>query len=113
MTKEQKEELVKMTWEKVLKESRKDRNRNVFSQRTQDDVRRTKLVGGKDEDKFGRIQDVKEESLDDDSYEKELAEMTRDDLLDAFIDAIDELSQDELIAILVKTQGDIKLAPKF
>ena len=111
MTKEQKEELVKMTWEKVLKESRKDRNRNVFSQRIKDDVRRTKLVGGgTDEDKFGRIKDVKEESLDDDSYEKELAEMTRDDLLDAFIDA---LSQEELIGILVKTQGDIKLAPKF
>ena len=55
-----------MTWRKIIKESRKDRNRNVFSQRTTEDVRRTKLVGGKDEDKFGRIKDIKEDSLDSD-----------------------------------------------
>tara|TARA_X000001382_G_scaffold11670_4_gene7868 strand:- start:702 stop:998 length:297 start_codon:yes stop_codon:yes gene_type:complete len=98
-----------MTWDNILKIKREDDERRV-DRPPERRKRKVPMVGGKEPLQF---KDVKEESLDDDSYEKELAEMTRDDLLDAFIDAIDELSQEELIEILVKTQGDIKLAPKF
>ena len=52
-----------------------------------------------------RMLDVDETSLDDDSYEEQLAESTKQQLLDA----IEKLSQKQLVDILIKTRGDIKL----
>tara|TARA_R110002020_G_scaffold176244_1_gene368392 strand:+ start:1929 stop:2237 length:309 start_codon:yes stop_codon:yes gene_type:complete len=100
--------MINMTWRKIIKESRKDRNRNVFSQRTTEDVRRTKLVGGKDEDKFGRIKDIKEDSLDSDEYD-ELAEETREDLMDKVMDKIGSMSKEELIELLIDTKGELEM----
>ena len=51
------------------------------------------------------ILDVDETSFDDDSYEEMLAESTKEQLLEA----IEKLSQKQLVDILVRTKGDIKL----
>ena len=51
------------------------------------------------------ILDVDETSFDDDSYEEMLAESTKAQLLEA----IEKLSQKQLVDILVRTKGDIKL----
>ena len=57
--------------------------------------------------KRGREQrlDVDEDSLDDDSYEEQLAESTKEQL----IEAIEKLSQKQLVDILIRTKGDVKL----
>ncbi len=57
--------------------------------------------------KRGREQmlDVDETSFDDDSYEEQLAESTKQQLLDA----IEKLSQKQLVDILIRTKGEIKL----
>ena len=52
-----------------------------------------------------RVLDVEETSFDDDSYEEMLAESTKEQLLEA----IEKLSQKQLVDILVRTKGDIKL----
>ena len=52
-----------------------------------------------------RMLDVDETSLDDDSYEEQLAESTKQQLLDA----IEKLSQKQLVDILIRTKGEIKL----
>jgi len=90
-----------MSWKTIIKESRKDEN-----------LRRTKLIGGgTDKDKFGRIKDTKEDTLDyvDEDYEESLADSTKEQILNSFIERLEELSKEELIAILVKTKGNIEL----
>ena len=52
-----------------------------------------------------RMLDVDETSLDDDSYEEQLAESTKQQLLDA----IEKLSQKQLVDILIRTKGKVKL----
>ena len=57
--------------------------------------------------KRGREQmlDVDETSLDDDSYEEQLAQSTKQELLDA----IEKLSQKDLVNIFVASRGEVKL----
>ena len=57
--------------------------------------------------KRGREQmlDVDEASFDDDSYEEQLAQSTKQELLDA----IEKLSQKELVNIFVASRGEVKL----
>tara|TARA_R100001463_G_scaffold88622_1_gene143380 strand:+ start:5668 stop:5979 length:312 start_codon:yes stop_codon:yes gene_type:complete len=62
--------------------------------------------------------DIEEDSLDDvetnKEYEDMLAASTHNQLMDAFEEKLNELTHKELIEILVKTQGIIKLKkPKF
>lgn len=52
-----------------------------------------------------RMLDVDETSLDDDSYEEQLAESTKQELLDA----IEKLSQEDLINIFVAARGEVRL----
>ncbi len=52
-----------------------------------------------------RILDVDETSLDDNRYEEMLAESTKQELLDA----IEKLSQEDLVNIFVAARGDVKL----
>lgn len=52
-----------------------------------------------------RMLDVDETSLDDNSYEEMLAESTKQELLDA----IEKLSQEDLVNIFVAARGDVKL----
>ena len=97
-----------MTWRNIIKESRKDKDETIFSRKEGgQDPRRIKLVGGSDKDKFGRIKDVKEESLDTDEYD-ELAEQTREDLMDKVMD-IGSMSKEELIELLVDTKGKLEM----
>jgi len=98
-----------MTWRNIIKESRKDKDETIFSHKEGgQDPRRIKLVGGSDKDKFGRIKDVKEESLDTDEYD-ELAEQTREDLMDKVMDKIGSMSKEELIELLVDTKGKLEM----
>lgn len=52
-----------------------------------------------------RMLDVDETSLDDNRYEEMLAESTKQELLDA----IEKLSQEDLVNIFVAARGDVKL----
>ena len=52
-----------------------------------------------------RMLDVDETSLDDDSYEEQLAESTKQELLDA----IEKLSQEDLVNIFVAARGEVRL----
>ena len=96
-----------MTWRKIIKESRKDRDTDKDDDRGLLS-RRIKLVGGKDEDKFGRIKDIEEDSLDFDEYD-ELAEGTREDLMDKVMDKIGSMSKEELIKLLIDTKGKLEM----
>jgi hypothetical protein len=98
-----------MTWRNIIKESRKDKDETIFSHKEGgQDPRRIKLVGGSDEDKFGRIKDIEEESLDSDDYDI-LAEETREDLMDKVIDKIELMSKKELIKLLIDTKGELEM----
>ena len=97
-----------MTWRKIIKESRKDRDTDKDDDRGLLS-RRIKLVGGKDEDKFGRIKDIKEDSLDDSEEYDELAEQTREDLMDKVMDKIGSMSKEELIKLLIDTKGKLEM----
>lgn len=101
-----------MTWRKIIKESRKDRKGKdrIYVDKYGFDQRRTKVAGGSgfDEDKFGRIKDVKEDSLDTDEYDK-LAEETRKDLMDKVMDKIGSMSKEELIELLIDTKGKLEM----
>tara|TARA_R100001440_G_scaffold6762_3_gene13666 strand:+ start:1845 stop:2132 length:288 start_codon:yes stop_codon:yes gene_type:complete len=57
--------------------------------------------------KRGREQmlDVDETDLDDDRYEEQLAQSTKQELLDA----IEKLSQKDLVNIFVASRGEVKL----
>jgi len=52
-----------------------------------------------------RMLDVDETSFDDESYEEQLAESTKQELLDA----IEKLSQEDLVNIFVASRGEVKL----
>ena len=98
-----------MTWRNIIKESRKDKDETIFSHKEGgQDPRRIKLVGGSDKDKFGRIKDIKEDSLDSDDYDT-LAEETREDLMDKVIDKIELMSKKELIKLLIDTKGELEM----
>ena len=50
----------------------------------------------------------KEDSLDSDEYD-ELAEETREDLMDKVMDKIGSMSKEELIKLLIDTQGELEM----
>ena len=94
-------------WKNIIKESRKERDTDKDSDRGLLN-RRIKLVGGSDKDKFGRIKDVKDNTLDSEDYD-ELAEETREDLMDKVMDKIGSMSKEELIKLLIDTQGELEM----
>jgi len=97
-----------MNWKTIMKESRKDKDR-IYEDSEGFDERRTKLVGGSDKDKFGRIQDNEETHLDEggDNQMSELSELTRQDLKEKVLEMIDEMPKEALIELLEVTLGDI------
>ena len=99
-----------MNWKTIMKESRKDKDR-IYEDSEGFDERRTKLVGGSDKDKFGRIQDNEETHLDEggDNQMSELSELTRQDLKEKVLEMIDEMAKEDLIELLEVTLGDINL----
>tara|TARA_R110002051_G_scaffold42308_2_gene87031 strand:- start:1009 stop:1374 length:366 start_codon:yes stop_codon:yes gene_type:complete len=111
MTKEQKEGLVNMEWKDIIKESRKDKDPETTGDMF--DERRIKTSGGAgfDEDKFGRIKDSKETHLDEsaDLEINELANATRQDLIDKVMYMIGSMSDDELIDLLITSQGEVEV----
>tara|TARA_R110000751_G_scaffold12432_4_gene42716 strand:- start:1053 stop:1379 length:327 start_codon:yes stop_codon:yes gene_type:complete len=99
-----------MNWKTIMKESRKDKDR-IYEDSEGFDERRTKLVGGSDKDKFGRIQDNEETHLDEggDNQMSELSELTRQDLKEKVLEMVDEMAKEDLIELLEVTLGDINL----
>ena len=99
-----------MAWRKIIKESRKDKDEVHYGGYGGQEQRRTRAAGGSgfDEDKFGRIKDIKEDSLDSDEYDK-LAEKTREDLMDKVMDKIGSMSKKELIELLIDTKGNLEM----
>lgn len=94
-------------WKNIIKESRKERDTDKDDDRGLLN-RRIKLVGGSDKDKFGRIKDVKDNTLDSEEYD-ELAEETREDLMDKVMDKIGSMSKEELIKLLIDTEGNLEM----
>ena len=92
-----------MTW----KEEIKKRSMRRKPQTKVAGIGRVKRAKDTGTEKRGRerMLDVDETSFDDDSYEEMLAESTKEQLLEA----IEKLSQKQLVDILVRTKGDIKL----
>ncbi len=96
MTKEQKEELVNMDWRTIIKEERKKPQ--------------TRIAGGNPNDKpkgrkRGTIMDMEEDRAE----RQELANATRSDLMDKVMDLIGSYSEEQLIDLLIGTQGDIEV----
>ena len=99
-----------MNWKTIMKESRKDKD-SIYEDSEGFDERRTKLVGGSDKDKFGRIRDSEETHLDE-GYDNEmdyLVTMTRLDLRNKVMEMIDDMPKEALIELLEVTLGDINL----
>ena len=102
-----------MNWRDIIKESRKDKD-SIYEDDMGFDERRTKTAGGAgfDEDKFGRIQDSDEESFEDHDrlQESDLAEMTRQDLIETATEWIKSLDDDDLMEVLVGSLGQINIS---
>jgi len=117
MTEEQKEELVEVNnWENILKAARdrkgklgrgKEIPEKVLSNRVKRPTQ-TRIKGGNpaaDLNPRGRMDDL--DSMFDEEM-SDLAEMTRTDLMDMVMERIGEMSKDELISILERTQGTLE-----
>ena len=104
-----------MSWSNILKIKREE-DETRFNRPPKRKKRKVPMVGGKDPSKVKENIIYGGDSLDyvDEDYETMLAESTRDDLIDAFIEKLEELSKEELIKILIKTQGTINVkTPKL
>jgi len=101
MTKEQKEELVKMDWREIIIKRKQMRDKS--RQKPQ-----TRLAGGSPDD-AKRMRMGRKDSLDNvfEGEMDDLAEMTRGDLMDAVMDKIGQMSKEELMQILESTQGNL------
>jgi len=97
MTKEQKEGLVKMDWREIIikRENRKKPQ--------------TRIAGGNPKDsgkgRTGSIMDMEEDRIE----RQELANATREDLMDKVMDVIGSYSEEQLIELLIGTRGDIEV----
>ena len=102
MIKEQKEELVKMDWREIIikRKQIKDKSR----QKPQ-----IRMAGGNPQDtgkgREGSIFDMEEDRLE----RKELANATREDLIDKMMKMVSVMSDEELIDILMASQGEVGL----
>tara|TARA_R100000329_G_scaffold150467_2_gene143458 strand:+ start:493 stop:807 length:315 start_codon:yes stop_codon:yes gene_type:complete len=104
-----------MSWANILKLKREE-DETRLNRPPERRKRKVPMVGGKDPSKIIEHIVYGGDSLDyvDEDYEDSLAESTREQLIDAFIEKLEELSKEELIKILIKTQGTINVkTPKF
>lgn len=104
MTKEQKEELVKMDWREVITKRKqiKDKSR----QKPQ-----TRMAGGKPNltPSKKRTGSPFDETDEDRKERQELLNATREDLMDKVMDVIGSYSDEQLMELLLGTQGDIEV----
>ena len=99
MTEEQKGELVKMDWREVILKNMQDRRQRKKPQ--------TRIAGGKPNiTPMGRTDEPSFDSMFGERLD-DLAEMTREDLVDAITEKIYRMSKEELIEILERTQGNL------
>ena len=105
-----------MSWTNILKLKIEALQGERPTRKPERRKRKVPMVGGKDPSKVKENIVYGGDSLDyvDEDYENSLAESTREQLIDAFIEKIEELSKEELIKVLIKTQGTINVkTPKF
>jgi len=104
MTKEQKEELVKMDWREVIikRKQMRDKTRQKPP---------TRIAGGSPDD-AKRMRMGRKDSLDNvfQGEMDDLAERTRGDLYEAAAHKLIDMSKEELIKILQMTQGNLREA---
>ena len=97
MIKELKEGLVKMDWREIIIK-REDRKKP-----------QTRMAGGNPQDtgkgRKGSIFDMEEDRTE----RQELANATREDLMDKVMDMIGSMSEDELIDLLMTSQGEVEV----
>lgn len=97
MTKEQNEELVNMDWRQVI-------NKREYRNKPQ-----TRIAGGNPQDsgkgRSGSIFDMEEDQLE----RQELANATREDLMDKVMYLINSYDDEQLIELLIGTQGNIEV----
>ena len=99
-----------MTWANIIKLRREEGERRL-NRPPERKKRKVPMVGGKDPSKIKEDIIYGGDSLDyvDEDYDTMLAESTRDDLIDAFVEKLESLSKEELIKVLIKTQGTINV----
>lgn len=104
MTKELKEELVKMDWREVIAKRKqiKDKSR----QKPQ-----TRMAGGNPNltPRKERTGSPFDETDEDKNERMLLASATREDLMDKVMDMIGSMSEDELIDLLMTSQGEVEV----
>lgn len=99
MTEEQKGEWVKMDWREVILKNMQDRRKRKKPQ--------TRISGGKPNiTPIGRTDEPSFDSMFGERLDN-LAEMTREDLVDVVTEKIYQMSKEELIEILERTQGNL------
>lgn len=104
-----------MSWTNIIKLRREEDERRL-NRPPERKKRKVPMVGGKDPSKIKEDIIYGGDSLDyvDEDYDTMLAESTRDDLIDAFVEKLESLSKEELIKVLIKTQGTINVkTPKL
>tara|TARA_R100001015_G_C4629032_1_gene189560 strand:+ start:122 stop:403 length:282 start_codon:yes stop_codon:yes gene_type:complete len=88
-----------MDWREVILKNMQDRRQRKKPQ--------TRIAGGKPNiAPVGRTDEPEFDSMFGEELD-ELAEMTREDLMDAVMDKIGQMSREELIQILESTQGNL------
>jgi len=101
-----------MNWKELIKESRVS-NPNRHNRAPERRKPQTKLVGGDKRNKKTEYGGYYGESepfgdTDEDKFTREhLANSTRFDLMDKIRDMLDDLTDDELIDILITSQGEV------
>jgi len=93
---------IKMSWEEVIKGHRTRTGKTRTKKKKKQFHRR--------EGERPRVTNT-DPFLDDPELDEEefyLAEKTREDLMDMVMDKIGQMSREELIALLIKTKGDLK-----
>jgi hypothetical protein len=100
MTKEQKGELDKMDWRELI--SKRKQIKDKTRQKPQ-----TRMAGGKPSiTPVGRTDEPSFDSMFGERLDN-LAEMTREDLVEVVTEKIYQMSKEELIQILESTQGNL------
>ncbi len=94
-----------MTWENILKEHKwKPERQTGWKKETR--ATPVKLVGNPNEPREEEELDIIEHDMGD--LESELAEQTREDLLEMTVEKIESMSKQQLIDLLVRTKGTLE-----
>ena len=111
MIEEQKGELVNMNnWENIIKARVRPTRELDTERRNRSPERRkppVKVAGGTPSPASGRMDEPTFDSMFGEELD-ELAEMTREDLMDAVMERIGSMSKEELIGILERTMGTLE-----